>query len=162
MSWRLDFAVCHWHSGWGQRGCNDLWRERGMGSVGLGQLRIWGPREGDGKSLARDRERWRDRETGSTEQREGSGSELCPRRVFIHSEISSLTWAQQEVTGTCLITRHSGDSNLVSFLNGSLVLEPHGRQNEQLHSDSTWFCLTSPSCPCCADVVSLNLMQWTL
>lgn len=45
-------------------------------------------------------------------KRKGSSSEPCPVTVFIHSKESSLTGAQQAASGTCLITRHRGDSNL--------------------------------------------------
>lgn len=72
------------------------------------------------------------------EQGKGSGSKPCPMRVFIHSEESSLTWTQQEAAGTCQITRHSGDSNLLLFL--LEVLSQSFHSSIQIPFDSAWPC----------------------
>lgn len=90
----------------------------------------------DGKRLAGDK--------GELSEAQTRGKSLALRHALWELSlivVSSLTWAQQEATGTCLITSHGGDNNLVTFLNGGLVSDPHGRQNHssiQVPLGSAW------------------------
>lgn len=70
----------------------------------LGQLRVSGPREEEIRAGTGHGEIGGRHRTGEGSREKG---EPCPMRAFILSKESSLTRAQQEAAGTCLITRHS-------------------------------------------------------
>lgn len=135
-----------------RRGCNDLWREEGTGSVG------WDSSASEAREMGRGWQGTGDIGTEGTEQREGLALS-CARECF-HSQRGILP-DLRPAGSNWHMQAHQAQwrQQPCNFLNGGLVSEPHGRQNPQLHSDPTWFCLTSPSCLRFADVVSLNLMQ---